>query len=413
MAMTKVFAPQYYEKFKCLGSNCSCDCCHDLIIKVDEPSFDKYSSLEDGRLRDKLLKKIEVTEEDPFSASISLNINGNCPFLKRNGLCQMQLKLDHENLPYPCRTYPRLYCSVGDKLETYMSMGCEAVAGIALFDEECMNLFDIQLENEIINRNILEPSKYSASKNALDMFSQLRSISVSILQLRKHKLWLRVIMLGFFIELAGNHLAEGNDDIFTGRVKDYVNSLADNYDDGEYRNLVADWHELKIPLIFKLFERIAYIRQEKPRDEINTCISQMKEGLGVANEELPEQELCKNFTNARDLYYLPFFEAREHILENYMVNAVLATGFPFTYGSEKSIYDNYVKLAIEYSMIKFLLVGMAGYHKENFGQAVIIKAVASISRLFDHSRAFTDAVADIFKRNDRTDMRTICVLAKD
>jgi lysine-N-methylase len=410
----KTFAPDYYPNFACSGSDCSYDCCHDLLIKINEKTYEDYLKLDNIEIKEKVLESIEITNKDPFTAFIKLTEKGDCPFLLANGLCKIQLACGHESLSYACQKYPRIFCNVGDDLETFMSMGCEAAAKQALFNAEMMTLAEVKLDFDykIVYGNVLEPEKYTTNKNALAIFWKLRNLSVLILQLRKHKLWLRVVMLGFFIQMADKLLAEGKEDEIIEQAEEYIKSVeAENYD--EYKNMIPDWYDIKISNMHTLFETLTHSRREKKRDHLNICFDQVKEGLGIVNEDTPVQEVVDNFIAARDLYYTSFFANQEYVLENYLVNTVLATGFPFKYRGEKNMYDNFVRLAIRYSLIKFLLIGMAGYHKADFNQEIVIKTITAFSRLFDHNNDLSDAFLYFFNNSMSTEMGTLCVLVKD
>ena len=130
------------------------------------------------------------------------------------------------------------------------------------------------------------------------------------------------------------------------------------------------------------------------------------------------REATDNFKAILKKYYMPFFKSREYIFEHYIVNTIYNTGFPFTYGREKNVYDNYVRLAAKYGMVKFLLVGMAGYHKRNFNQGTVVKGVSAFSRMFDHNLIIVDRVAESIasyaKAKDKDTLEAfLCILMKD
>lgn len=410
--MSFILAPQYYQKFKCLCGSCSDDCCRRMLISIDEETYNKYASLQEGAIRNKVLGNIEVTNSFPFKAKIKLDDSSTCPFLKPDGLCCIQSEYGHDFLSYACRTYPRTFCDAGGKLEAYMSLGCEAAAKYALLNPEPMKLGEIHLSVNVPYKSTLEPSKYRASDDAFNVFWKLRDASISILQLRKYKLWFRVVMLGFYIQKIEQLLSAATADELSAVTGEYILSLED-VDYEKLSDKIPGRYDIKISRIYAFFEFLSKNMLKEQRNSLSECFDRTREGLGIHGIGQPMQEATDSYIQAKDQYFTPFFESKEHILENYIVNFALSSGFPFSYRNEKSIYDNFVRVACKYSMVKFLLTGTAGYYKENMIEDEAVKTIAVFSRFFDHDKKLSDAIIDSFNTNMSTDITLICTLVKD
>ena len=53
--------PKYYDKFKCIGSECPETCCQGWPITIDKQTFNKYQKLDNCNLKkkaDKFVKKL-------------------------------------------------------------------------------------------------------------------------------------------------------------------------------------------------------------------------------------------------------------------------------------------------------------------------------------------------------------------
>ena len=94
-------------------------------------------------------------------------------------------------------------------------------------------------------------------------------------------------------------------------------------------------------------------------------------------------------------YYQPLMQQHEYILENYLVNYVFKNLFPVN--GEKHIFDNYVLLIVHYAMIKMLLIGMAGFHKENFGIDQVIKLIQSFAKVIEHNNVYVKQAFQLLK----------------
>ena len=101
----------------------------------------------------------------------------------------------------------------------------------------------------------------------------------------------------------------------------------------------------------------------------------------------------------------------EYILENYLVNYVFKNLFPLS--GEKRIFDNYVMLIVHYAMIKLLLIGMAGYHKENFSVDHVLKLIQSFAKTIEHNNAYLKNVSDLLRANKFNTMPYMAILIKN
>ena len=93
------------------------------------------------------------------------------------------------------------------------------------------------------------------------------------------------------------------------------------------------------------------------------CFAEFLNGIAYTAESQKEEN-GQRYTAAATDYYQPFMAEHAYIMENYLVNYAFKNLFPLSGG--KHIFDNYVMLIVHYAMIKLLLIGMAGFHKENF-----------------------------------------------
>ena len=78
-------------------------------------------------------------------------------------------------------------------------------------------------------------------------------------------------------------------------------------------------------------------------------------------------------------------EKHEALLENYLVNYVFKNLFPF--GPQKSrvleprnVYAEFNLMVIHFSLIKSLLIGLAGYHRESFGVTHVIALIQAFAK---------------------------------
>lgn len=122
-----VYAPAYYQSFRCLAENCPDSCCKEWVIDIDTDSAEKYFAMK-GPLGDRLRKFLKNTDDGTV-----LEIeNGQCPMWRQDGLCEIQAQLGHDALCKTCREYPRIRHDYGDFAELGLELSCPEAARLIL-----------------------------------------------------------------------------------------------------------------------------------------------------------------------------------------------------------------------------------------------------------------------------------------
>ena len=124
----KLYAPDYYQNFHCIASDCKHSCCIGWEIDIDQNSLLRYQTMTHpyGEI---IRKHIDVQEE---TACFSLTKEEKCPFLKENGLCNMILNLGEDSLCQICRDHPRFRNYFSDREEIGIGLCCEEAARLVL-----------------------------------------------------------------------------------------------------------------------------------------------------------------------------------------------------------------------------------------------------------------------------------------
>ena len=144
----KEVVPGYYPAFHCIAGNCRHSCCIGWEIDIDEDTLSYYRNISgDFGLR---LRK-NITEEDGIHHFV-LDNREHCPFLNREGLCDMILTLGEESLCQICRDHPRFRNVYTNRVETGLGLCCEEACRLILTDPNPMVLTEtgseVQTEEE-------------------------------------------------------------------------------------------------------------------------------------------------------------------------------------------------------------------------------------------------------------------------
>ena len=119
----KVYYPDIFESFHCIGSECKDNCCKiGWDIEIDNNTLAFYRSLKDDmgkRLCD------AIYEEDGCHY---MGQDGGCPFLNEKGLCSVLLKYGEDKISEICAQHPRFYEWFGGYKEAGVGLSCEEVS---------------------------------------------------------------------------------------------------------------------------------------------------------------------------------------------------------------------------------------------------------------------------------------------
>ena len=412
MSTRKLLQPQYVSKFQCTGPACEESCCIGWRVQIDKSTYQHYRECPDTELRRQMDEKVtraRTGENTANYAKIKMNGGGACPFLDTDKLCAIQRKLGEEYLSVTCTTYPRTANSVSGTVEKSLTMSCPEAARLALLNPVPME-FD-QTEEDTSIRNTkgrsIDINNMKAAHQPDRYFWELRIFIISLLQNRSYALWQRLVILGLFCRSLTQLVSQAKLHEIPQLIGTYLNHLDQDVFKEELDNIPT---ELTIQM-----ELMKEVADERIFTGVNNhrfleCFGQFLHGIEYT-AEAKKTEIGQHYAKTYETYYKPFMNQHEYILENYLVNYVFKNLFPFS--GEKHIFDNYVMLTVHYAMLKMLLIGMAGFHKENFGTDHVIKLIQSFAKVIEHNNAYLKNVHKLLKANDFNTMAYMAILIKN
>ena len=131
----ELFAPIYYNKFKCIADKCRHSCCIDWEIDIDEKTLEKYKNSATD-----ICKSIECADGEAY---IRLCDDGRCPFLDGRGLCRIISEYGESMLSDICREHPRFYNCFENRVEAGLGLVCEEACRLVLDSDEPFSLINI------------------------------------------------------------------------------------------------------------------------------------------------------------------------------------------------------------------------------------------------------------------------------
>ncbi len=124
----RYYAPSYYNAFSCIGGNCTHTCCAGWEIDIDEETMERYRSLT-GPTGEIIRARIDESGDVPC---FRMTEDNRCPFLNKDGWCELIIAEGEDILCQICADHPRFRNFFQDSEEIGLGMCCEAAVRLIL-----------------------------------------------------------------------------------------------------------------------------------------------------------------------------------------------------------------------------------------------------------------------------------------
>lgn len=389
MEGTKLF-PNYVAAFSCIGGACEDSCCSGgWNVSIDEATYESYKQLSNEKFN--LLDSIHVDEKSKRFKMLG----GDCSFLDENKYCKIHSAFGEESLCNTCRVYPRYYKGVDEQLETSLTPSCPEAARLILLKKEGID-FTIDYYNE--NELKFERADYT-TESIEKYFWPIRQFCISILQNRTQSLEVRLIILGLFIEKVSRLTKEELEQNVERLVLMYEEAIADD-------NLVASLKDIDVPIHFQLTILKTLLNNLSVKIQIS---SRYKDVF------MPTYEAVSQYINGDETLYMSYknkyqgyMHEYEYVLENYLVNTMFTSMFPF---ENNDWYENYIQLVTKYLLVRVHLLGAIG-KAEEVDEALFVKVIQPYAKAVEHDSGYLKNVSKALREKNYHNMAHLMSLIR-
>ncbi|HXM62189.1 MAG TPA: flagellin lysine-N-methylase [Terriglobales bacterium] len=426
--------PDYAERFRCIGSACEDTCCKGWGIPVDREAYEKYRKLPPSPLRNLIQISCLITPKDAVCvdgsgqivpgpevfAKIRMTDANYCPMLQGDGLCRIQSEYGAEFLSHACASYPRIVHSINGIEEKALALSCPEAARLVLLDPW---LFAPTQPAPVQPRPPDSPHNPQSQDNPagaecslLSWFWSIRECVLALVRNRSYELWQRLFLLGIFCRRLDT-IAEGELKI---AVPAFLREFEASTASGRLRTAIAAMethptdNALQLHVVLKLAGMLLKDSSILPR--FSECIDAFTAGIGNGPGATMES-LTAHYALAHDRFYAPFFDRHPHILENYLINTIVRCQFPLREGMRAgvrpSMAHEYARLTAQFALMKGLLIGVAGSHREAFSAEHVVHTVQAASRHFDHHPHFLAQAHALLVESQMDGARGLAVLLRN
>lgn len=400
--MNKVLKIDFYDKFKCTANNCDMNCCSNWRIDLDKKTFKKYKNIK-GDTGKKICSNIMYQDRNSSSkyGVIKLKSNGRCGFQNENGLCEIHKNLGGEYLSNVCYIYPRVVKKINEYYEFGLDTSCPEVVKIGVLQKEKIT-FTFNEENLNDKEKYVTPINCKCGAEAFNIFQDIRSFCITILQSDAIPLWSRIFLLGILLNKVDEHrnnYSEIEKIIVT--YKDYLNSDAFK---GVINNIALNY-ESRVTLLMAIVEELNgnQINIQEQKDMYNYLAS-------FFNQESNEI-IIDNYKKIENGGYKKFIEENEYIFENYIVNNFYNKFY--YHNEENKMFNMYLDVVIGYIMLRFSIMSEIVINGEEISDDRLCHIIANNSRAVEHNSTLTDNVIKKLKEKNMLSIAHLGILLKE
>lgn len=149
----------FADRFQCINSACTYNCCGGWQIELDEETYLKYLH-EEGAFGKELRRHMCFRNVAQIKQRF-----GKCPYLTKDRLCGMYLKHGEEYMSFACRTFPRRKIVYKEEAQTvaeelYLELSCPEVARLFWEEEDFIHFDAVCRETEDCWEFVVEEREY-------------------------------------------------------------------------------------------------------------------------------------------------------------------------------------------------------------------------------------------------------------
>jgi len=385
--------PQYSKAFRCIGSDCEDTCCHGFAVTIDRATYQRYERNPKFQpLLDTHFIPITAHPTEEAYARIKLTPASACPFLTVERLCGIQQEHGSDYLSEMCTSYPRVSRRVDGLMEKALYLSCPEAARLVLLNPNLLTSDrDVVADRSRYFQFLHMGARIEGTNGSPHQFLwEIRGFTLLLLRDRSYPLWQRLFILGMFCNRLNEMIARREGAFVPQLLRNYAQMI----EEGKLRGMMDGIPvpgEAQLVLVMEIVRRNLAIQVNDPSHvRFHECVQDFLKGIQYEDSSTVESRV-PFLAEARRIYYEPFMRAQPFIVENYLVNHVFKTRFPFgvnAQGEPNTPQREFLVMAVLYAAVNGLLTGMAGFYREKFVTAHVVKLVQSFSKAVEHCPEF-------------------------
>jgi lysine-N-methylase len=301
--------------------------------------------------------------------------------------------------------------AIGGVVEKSLHLSCPEAARLVLNDPEAM-AFHERMEEGLPHR---AGSVAEIAGDPDGRQHRVRAVIIEAIGERSLPLGQRIVSLGLVMD----SLADVDAIRAVTVLEDYLGNLRQ----GTYRDALAQKKgdpAFQLETVLDLV--VTRLGSDYTAPRFRECFTDLMNGLAWTPDSTME-ELADRYCFSSQRYFLPFVHRHPHLLENYLVNYIFRTVFPYRRklpdrkfiidSGRESLRNAFLLLAVHYAIVRTLLIGMAALYKDSLSVDHVVKLVQSYSKTFLHSISFETVMIEYLEKSVGDAASRIAALVMD
>lgn len=320
---SQALVPRYVTQFRCLGGECVDTCCAGWDVAADQYSLDRFRSLANTSLRQKLEQALIVEGDKAF---LCRGGSGQaCPMFSGKGLCAIHSELGDDALFDVCHTYPRYSFKFGDRFEQSLGLSCPEAARLALAADNALEFVGTDLNFRSALVKLVTPVAGFTLEAMDDVRTQAIRLCRSVgLDVRE-----RLVALGLLCSRLDELAAESRQE----EVGDSLSWLTSLLESGQLKAFVMSIERQPL-LSASIFVMLIGNAEDKGKSaEQREVLGWMRDGLGVGRSVMPTPGVLSDSLPRALAAMAPVSTLQEDVLTRFLLNEVFRCVFPWGQGA--------------------------------------------------------------------------------
>ncbi len=384
--------PDFYPRFHCIGPACSDNCCHDWPIEIDKAHYLQYKAAKHPDflpLCRQYVHRLKKDATDHRYARLSLDPQGRCGFQDGDGGCRLIRTLGEEKLSLTCTLYPRRKAEFGaGQWELSLSMSCEEVVRIGVLEPPKITFSQESRTFSSSDPLFQQPCAGIGPKGKPAQppvwGSSLRTVCIHLMQTRELTIPQRLMAIYLLLRRLDRWIASNQESQIPAETIRFLQTIesggiADFFRQLQYEES-AHLTALRLPMAHLLSGRQG-IASRQFMDFLRPHLTQSGGSWQAGSQAAAA--LLERIRSQAD----PALEAHSIWMENYFVNYLFSSLFPFFYRSEGfSLEEHGLLLLQQYGLLRCLLAVDPSSEPET----AFTRAMVHTARLSQHSSFASD-----------------------
>lgn len=351
--------PAYYKEFSCIGPACTDNCCHNWVITIDKRHYLQYMGVTDPAFHEQCKKAIRRNKKCTGTADYAIMQldDGRCVFQDADGGCGIFRKLGEDALSDTCTVYPRIQTRIDeDHWERALTLSCREAARLALSTGKPLEFEDVVCTFDPSDRLMAQRGEPFWNKNAAHGKELLavRNACLEIVRRQGRSLTERILSVGLALRTAERYLKEKRYDRIAPLMKECIaQSAAGALLPDFLARLPQDTQATQWAMLLPA-KHLLNTENHREGLEMLRVIAPYCEMEGEAKGTVGPRALDFIAAQAREVGDAAIARHAQAV-ENYFVNYIFASFFPFTYLTDHcSLPYHAVILAEQYAMLRVM-----------------------------------------------------------